>query len=483
MTPQLPFKRIVCPTDFSEASRAALAHAIGLARWCDAEITIVHAAPIVPLAGIEPAVVGLDGIREPDDVGRPARRPHGVRRASPTRGARRAHRSPRGRAGPRDPRAGRRRIRRPARDGHPGPQRPQPLAAGLGDRERPPPGRLSGRDRIPRRGPRSRERTPLRHGGVPRPTCAAPPRRRWSSALPSLGTRTRSSRCSTSWTRRRVRSSLGAPPGPRYRSRGGRRPQAPRERRPRRLALLAQGLGAGDHRHTRPRDPARRAGAPRGPHRDGRPRPEPDRRPVLRINGAQRGARRPVPGAHAAPGRRREEGARQSRTRATRSCRCAEGVSRGGEGPARLVILFELVLDLPRADLKHAAARDVLPSIDSRVRRIASRSISARVLPGIRSREAARRRRRRAAPVAAWGSRPAGGSARRRAPRPAPWRSPARGRSPARVREEHRRAPRGDALRRALPFALGVAPQEVVGQDGDVPAALAQRRDVDRQRR
>lgn len=56
MTPQLPFKRIVCPTDFSDASRAALAHAIGLAQWGGAEITIVHASPIVPLAGIELAV-------------------------------------------------------------------------------------------------------------------------------------------------------------------------------------------------------------------------------------------------------------------------------------------------------------------------------------------------------------------------------------------------------------------------------------------
>lgn len=70
MTPQLPFKRIVCPTDFSEASRAALAQAMALARWCEAEITIVHVAPIVPLSGIEPAVAVSMASSNPTTWGR-----------------------------------------------------------------------------------------------------------------------------------------------------------------------------------------------------------------------------------------------------------------------------------------------------------------------------------------------------------------------------------------------------------------------------
>ena len=55
MTPRALFRRILCPTDFSDASRAALLHAISMARWCEAEITVVHVSPILPVAGIEPA--------------------------------------------------------------------------------------------------------------------------------------------------------------------------------------------------------------------------------------------------------------------------------------------------------------------------------------------------------------------------------------------------------------------------------------------
>ena len=54
-----------------------------------------------------------------------------------------------------------------------------------------------------------------------------------------------------------------------------------------------------------------------------------------------------------------------------------------GEASSRLLILFQLVLDLPRADLQaRRRPGTVLPLVDSSVRRIASRSISARVLPG-----------------------------------------------------------------------------------------------------
>jgi nucleotide-binding universal stress UspA family protein len=41
-TATLPFKRILCPVDFSEPSLAALDHAFSLAREADAELTLLH---------------------------------------------------------------------------------------------------------------------------------------------------------------------------------------------------------------------------------------------------------------------------------------------------------------------------------------------------------------------------------------------------------------------------------------------------------
>jgi len=38
--------RILCPTDFSEISRQALAHAVALARWYESEITLLYVAPL-----------------------------------------------------------------------------------------------------------------------------------------------------------------------------------------------------------------------------------------------------------------------------------------------------------------------------------------------------------------------------------------------------------------------------------------------------
>ena len=40
--------RIVCPVDFSEASRAALDHAGALARWYEARLVVLHVVPLVP---------------------------------------------------------------------------------------------------------------------------------------------------------------------------------------------------------------------------------------------------------------------------------------------------------------------------------------------------------------------------------------------------------------------------------------------------
>jgi nucleotide-binding universal stress UspA family protein len=39
------FKQIICPVDFSESSVRALAHAAALARWYDAQLTVLHVVP------------------------------------------------------------------------------------------------------------------------------------------------------------------------------------------------------------------------------------------------------------------------------------------------------------------------------------------------------------------------------------------------------------------------------------------------------
>jgi nucleotide-binding universal stress UspA family protein len=54
----LPFKRIVCPTDFSEASDRALKAAVELARRFSSELLIVHVVQPVPLIAGAPQVPG-----------------------------------------------------------------------------------------------------------------------------------------------------------------------------------------------------------------------------------------------------------------------------------------------------------------------------------------------------------------------------------------------------------------------------------------
>lgn len=44
----LPLKRILCPTDFSEPSYAALEHAVELAAHFDAELCLLHVIPFSP---------------------------------------------------------------------------------------------------------------------------------------------------------------------------------------------------------------------------------------------------------------------------------------------------------------------------------------------------------------------------------------------------------------------------------------------------
>jgi nucleotide-binding universal stress UspA family protein len=42
----ITIRRILCPTDFSDASRRALDYAVALAKWYDARLTVLHAAPV-----------------------------------------------------------------------------------------------------------------------------------------------------------------------------------------------------------------------------------------------------------------------------------------------------------------------------------------------------------------------------------------------------------------------------------------------------
>jgi nucleotide-binding universal stress UspA family protein len=50
-------RQILCPVDFSPFARRALDHALVLARWYEAEITVLHVSPLMPtLFGMEPAV-------------------------------------------------------------------------------------------------------------------------------------------------------------------------------------------------------------------------------------------------------------------------------------------------------------------------------------------------------------------------------------------------------------------------------------------
>ena len=41
----IEFKRILCPIDFSESSVRAFGHAAALARWYNAQLTVLHVVP------------------------------------------------------------------------------------------------------------------------------------------------------------------------------------------------------------------------------------------------------------------------------------------------------------------------------------------------------------------------------------------------------------------------------------------------------
>jgi nucleotide-binding universal stress UspA family protein len=50
-------RRILCPTDFSDFSARALAHATAFARWYGARITLLYVSPLIPPVGAFPPLV------------------------------------------------------------------------------------------------------------------------------------------------------------------------------------------------------------------------------------------------------------------------------------------------------------------------------------------------------------------------------------------------------------------------------------------
>jgi nucleotide-binding universal stress UspA family protein len=76
MTPESPkpleWKRILCPVDFSDASRSALRVAAELARRFDGELTVFHAYPLpgytLPEGTILPATAMLQELAEQTDA-------------------------------------------------------------------------------------------------------------------------------------------------------------------------------------------------------------------------------------------------------------------------------------------------------------------------------------------------------------------------------------------------------------------------------
>ena len=53
---------ILCPIDFSEGSRRALDHAVALARWYHARLSVVHVYPLsIPVYGV--SYVGPEGLQ------------------------------------------------------------------------------------------------------------------------------------------------------------------------------------------------------------------------------------------------------------------------------------------------------------------------------------------------------------------------------------------------------------------------------------
>jgi nucleotide-binding universal stress UspA family protein len=50
----IELRRILCPIDFSDASRRALDHAVAIAKWYGSDITLLHVSALAPVAPIAP---------------------------------------------------------------------------------------------------------------------------------------------------------------------------------------------------------------------------------------------------------------------------------------------------------------------------------------------------------------------------------------------------------------------------------------------
>jgi nucleotide-binding universal stress UspA family protein len=65
----IEIRRILCPIDFSDHSRLALDHAVGLARWYEATITVFHVCAPVPAIAFAPGTPWLPmTVPTPDDL-------------------------------------------------------------------------------------------------------------------------------------------------------------------------------------------------------------------------------------------------------------------------------------------------------------------------------------------------------------------------------------------------------------------------------
>jgi len=73
MTPRTQVRRVVCAIDFSEPSRLAFEHAVAVARWFEAKLTIAHVVPVMATlpdpaypAGLLPAITPERALQELD---------------------------------------------------------------------------------------------------------------------------------------------------------------------------------------------------------------------------------------------------------------------------------------------------------------------------------------------------------------------------------------------------------------------------------
>lgn len=69
----IAFTHILCPVDFSETSDRALVHAVALAGWYDARLTVLHVMPppgayVSPVAGLGDGAIVVPELPSPDEV-------------------------------------------------------------------------------------------------------------------------------------------------------------------------------------------------------------------------------------------------------------------------------------------------------------------------------------------------------------------------------------------------------------------------------